>query len=307
MAGTLVSGQNIGGDFVAEAAEGLAAALGFTPYHGTLNLENAAGISSLPRETVAEDFGDPNCEGAVLRPCRVGGVRTSIIRPLVPNYPDDLVEVLAPVRLRALFELHDGDSVSIAPAEAAWDSSVLPADPSSLDRFESVVFDLDGTLVDLAVDWSVVHDEIEALIGSQLDREIRAYSENELFELARQHGAFDDLIEVIEAEETKGARGATARPLLDSIDQFSCPIGICTANSRSAAELALDRFGVRSAVDAIVARQTVRPGKPEPGPLLEAFDRLEANPGDSLFVGDAPTDGRTAVGAGSSFLKADQC
>lgn len=306
MTGTLVSGRRTGAGFVAESEETLAEALGFHPYHGTLNLEQADGIASLPQETLSDDLGDANCEGAVLRPCRVGGVKSSIIRPLVPNYPDDLAELLAPVRLRSLFHLADGDTISISPAGDAWQSASFPADPASLDGFESVVFDLDGTLVALAVDWPTVHDEVESLLGDQLDRPIRAYSENELFELAMESGVYDDLVKAIESHEITGVSDSSPEPLIDYLDQLSCPIGVCTANSERAASLALDRFDVRAEVDTIVARETVRPGKPEPGPLLEAFDRLRASPGNSVFVGDQPTDAQTAVGAGASFLKEDQ-
>jgi len=305
MVAKLVSGQQLGGEFVAMAEDTLASTVGFQPFNGTLNLNEVSGLSSLPRETVAEDFGDPSCEGAVLRPCRLGGIMAAVIRPLVPDYPDDLVELLAPVQLRPFFRLDDGDAVSIAPDEEAWRSAELTADPAEMVQFESVVFDLDGTLVDLAVDWTRVHEEVEARLGDNLEHGIRSYSENEIFDTAREVGVYDDLLKAIEFHELEGAKQATSKPLLDELHHLSCPIGICTANSKQAALLALDRFDVQSEVDALVARETVRPGKPDPGPLVTAFDRLQAEPGDSLFVGDEPTDAQTAVGAGSSFLKAD--
>lgn len=306
MPGTLVSGQEVGGAFVAEASEALAAAVGFRPYHGTLNLEGVDGVDTLPERTLDEDFGDPTCEGAVLRPCRVGGIRGAVVRPLVPDYPADLVELLAPVRLRDLFRLRDGDELAVHPPDGAWESAGVPADPEQLDRFESVVFDLDGTLLDLAVEWSVVHDEVEALLGDRLGRAVTAYTENEVFELAAAAGVRDELFDVIESLEVEGAERSSPRPLLDHLDGLSCPVAVCTANSLRSAELALDRFDARRWVDTIVARETVRPGKPDPAPLLEAFDRLSTDAAGSLFVGDHPTDAEAAVGAGSSFLRADR-
>lgn len=88
-----------------------------------------------------------------------------MFRSLVPGSPDENCEVLTLVRLRTLFDLAEGDLVRLDPPAAVGppldqceregdgSGSVRPAAVApELDAFEGVVFDLDGTLFDLAVD-----------------------------------------------------------------------------------------------------------------------------------------------------------
>lgn len=306
MDGTLVTGEGAGAAFVAATQETLASAVGFRPYPGTLNLEGVDDVESLPLRTIDDDLGDPHCEGVHLRACTVGGVRGSVIRPLVPGYPERKLELLAPVRLRELFDWDVGATVRLAPPDEPWSTVGPSAVQAALDAFDAVVFDLDGTLVELVVDWPAVHGEIEAKFGAYLDKPVTEHGENELFEVAADHGVFDDLAGLIEAHERAGADDA--RPLggVEGLSALDGPVGLCTANARSAAEQALERFGVRGTVDAIVARETVRPGKPHPAPLLECLDRLDVAPGNALFVGDQPGDAEAAARAGTSFLHVEQ-
>lgn len=306
MDGTLVTGEGAGAEFVAATRDALADAVGFRPYPGTLNLSELETVDSLPRRTLDDDLGDPHCEGVHLRPCTVAGVRATVIRPLVPGYPEGKVELLAPVRLRELFAWGAGASVPVGPPDDAWSTAGPRAVPTAVDSFDAVVFDLDGTLLDLAVDWPAVHAEIEAEFGAYLDKPVTEHGENELFEVAAANDVFEDLAALIAAHEDRGAEGATPLAGVESLDDIDVPVGICTANSLGAAERALDRFGAAAAVDATVARTTVRPGKPHPAPLLACLDRLDVEPGNALFVGDQPSDAEAAVRAGTSFLNVAQ-
>lgn len=306
MNGRLVSGEGAGAGFVAAAREALTEMVGFRPFPGTVNLEGVESVDSLPHRTINDDLGDPHCEGVHLRPCTIGGIRSSVIRPLVPGYPRGKLELLAPIRVRDLFGLDDGSTVPLSPPDEPWSPAGPRASPGLLDSFDAVVFDLDGTLVDLAVDWPAVHEAIEGRFGGHLDKPVTDHAGNELFEVAAANGIYDDLVGLIEARELDGAETATGLPGLDVLADLAAPVGICTANAASAAERALERFGVRGAVDAIVARETVRPGKPDPAPLLECLRRLDAQPGNAVFVGDQPGDAEAAAGAGASFLHVDQ-
>lgn len=306
MQGTLVSGERAAAGFVAAVEALLAEAVGFRPFHGTLNVASDADLDGLPLLVLDDDLGDDRCEGVNLRPCTVGGVRCAVIRPLVPDYPASTVELLAPIRLRTLFGLDDGATVSIDPPDDRLHPDGPVADPTALDRFDAAVFDLDGTLVDLAVDWPAVHEEIEARFDAFLDRPLSAYGRNGLFDAARANGAYDELAALLEGRERAGAADASGLPAIELLASLACPVGVCTANATSAAEVSLDRFGVRDAVDAIVARETTRAGKPDPAPLLACVDRLGVEPGNVVFVGDEPTDAEAAAGAGTSFLHVDQ-
>ena len=151
-----------------------------------------------------------------------------------------------------------------------------------------------------------VHDELEAIIGPYLDRPLTDHGRNELFAAAEEHGVYGELVETIAARERAGAAEATALPGVHVLAELDCPVGVCTANAERAAETALERFGVADAVDAIVARETTREGKPHPRPLLVCVERLGVEPGDAVFVGNEPSDAGAATAARTSFLHVDQ-
>lgn len=301
---TLVTGEGVGGQFVAAAEEELAGALGFRPFPGTLNLEGAS-IEEFPAHTI-DEVGDDYCDGVRLRDCCIAGVRAAVVKPFVPDYPPEKTEILAPVRLRSLFDFAEGDAIPLGPPDSLWPPAEQRTVPDALDQFDAVVFDLDGTLVDLATDWAAVRTEIESAVGDRLEGSIGEYDAPDLYRAAHKHGVYDDLVTILATHEREGAERATSRALLDALEDLSCPVGICTANDPDAADRALKQFGVRNAVDAIVGRDTVPEHKPAPEPLLTCLDNLDARPGDAVFVGDMRSDAETARRAGASFLASEQ-
>lgn len=138
MDGPVETGQGRAAGFVAQVEDRLAAELGFEPFHGTLNV----GVSPPEPTAVLTEVGDDHCDGVELTPCRVGGVRASVLRPLVPGYPDGKTELVAPVRLRSLFGLGPGDRLDVA-LDDPQPPDDLPADPTALGGFDAVVFGLD--------------------------------------------------------------------------------------------------------------------------------------------------------------------
>ena len=308
MDGTVTTGEEAAAGFVASVEEELTAATGFRPHPGTLNLADAAAVHDLPGETHTHgDLSTEHCDGVVVRPCSVAGVRAAVVKPLFPDYPEEKVEIVAPVALRSLFGLADGDRVPVAPPDEVWYPDGSAADPAALDVFDAAVFDLDGTLVDLDVEWSAVHADIEELLGDHLEGgSIEGYDRPGLMDFAREIELYDELDAVLTDYETEGAETAPELPLAMLLQELNCPVGICTANAESAARRALERFDALDAVDAIVARGTIAAQKPNPEPLERCLAMLDAPAGNAVFVGDERGDAEAAVGAGTSFLHARQ-
>ena len=307
MNGILRSGEGAAAGFVRAVEDLLTDSLGFRPFPGTLNLavDDRAAVDSLPRQFLPE-VGNEHCDGVYVRPCTVAGVRAAVLRPLVPNYPEGKVELVAPVRLRSLFGLTDGAPMPVGPPEDLWAPDGPAVDPTALGEFDAVVFDLDGTLVDLDVDWSHVHDRVESLLTAELGGSIDEYTRPEVMALARETGKYDELAALLEEHERDGAETATRLALLDTVAHLECPVGVCTANADSAARGALTRFDAGDAVDCVVARGTVPEEKPDPHPLEHCLGELGVAPGNAVFVGDERSDAETALAAGTSFLHPKQ-
>ena len=92
--------------------------LGFTPHSGTLNLkldkeelrhryllEKAEAIEI----SAIKGFSRGRCFKAML----VNNMECVIVIPEIPNYPENVIEVIAPTNLREKLKLKDGDYVEI--------------------------------------------------------------------------------------------------------------------------------------------------------------------------------------------------
>jgi phosphoglycolate phosphatase len=166
-------------------------------------------------------------------------------------------------------------------------------------EYDAIVYDLDGTLVRLDVDWAAVREQTAAVLTDR-DIEVGAADIWTIRELAADHGVLDRVDDVIAEFEREGARNATRLALADDLPH-GVPVGVCSLNAEGACRIALEHHGLDDHVDAVVGRGTVETVKPDPGPLLAALERLGVTPETALFVGDSDTDRVAAERAGTAF------
>lgn len=124
LAGVVVSGLGEGAFYM--SLEGyrtrISQAFGFDPYPGTLNvrldpsslpyrryLDALPGIAIPGFTNALRTYGGVKGFRATL-----GGIRGAVIMPERTHHPPDIVEVIAPVKLREVLGLKDGDRVEIA-------------------------------------------------------------------------------------------------------------------------------------------------------------------------------------------------
>ncbi len=92
--------------------------LAFSPYPGTLNIR-------LTKESSAKKVFLENSKGLVVEPQKgylpgllfratLEGLECAVVVPLVPNYPNDVLEVMAPTYLRERLKLVDGGEVAVS-------------------------------------------------------------------------------------------------------------------------------------------------------------------------------------------------
>jgi phosphoglycolate phosphatase len=166
--------------------------------------------------------------------------------------------------------------------------------------YDGVVYDLDGTLVDLDVDWAAVRRSVAAVYeDAGADPSGRGLWE--LLNAAEDHGIAAAVETAIADHERSGARSSRRLPLADRLADRDGPVAVCSLNCEDACRIALDTHGLADAVDGVVGRDTVATHKPDPEPLLAAADRLGVAPGRVLFVGDSERDEVTARRAGMDY------
>ena len=162
---------------------------------------------------------------------------------------------------------------------------------------DAVVFDLDGTLVRLVVDWGAVADSVASTL-----RERGIEPPEDLWgmvETADEHGASEAVEAVIAEYEREGARNSERLPAADTIP--ARPTAVCSLNCEDACRIAIAQHDI-GGITAVVGRDTVATKKPDPEPLLEAIRRIDADPKTSLFVGDSPQDEQAAERAGVDYV-----
>lgn len=181
---------------------------------------------------------------------------------------------------------------------------VVPTVHEELDAYEAVVYDLDGTLVRLVVDWNEVAREA-ASVFEAADATVHGIDLWGMIDIAAEYGLGDRVERVIADHERRGARRSERLSLADAVPSVDGPAGVCSLNCEDACRIALDTHDLASHVDTVVGRDTVGTRKPDPEPLLETLRRLEVDPADAVFVGDSPRDELTADRAGVAFRYVD--
>ncbi len=168
------------------------------------------------------------------------------------------------------------------------------------EEYDAVVYDLDGTLVRLAVDWAAVERAVGAvLVEAGVDPdELTAW---ELLAAAEEAGVGDRVEGIIADHEREGAARAERLPHADEVAGVSIPVGVCSLNCEAACRTALERHDLAAHVEVVVGRDSVGARKPDPEPLLEAVRRLGVPPERAVFVGDSERDAVTAERAGTAF------
>ena len=95
--------------------------LRFSPFPGTLNVKLSESSSALRNRLLElpavqiEGFsdGERTFGGGKCYSVNVGGIEAAVVAPERTHYPSDLIEIIAPVKLRDTLNLKDGDRIVI--------------------------------------------------------------------------------------------------------------------------------------------------------------------------------------------------
>jgi pyrophosphatase PpaX len=177
-------------------------------------------------------------------------------------------------------------------------------------RFQAVLFDLDGTLIDsgaiilasmkhatrTVLKREIPDDELLARVGSSLVEEMRAFDESRVDELVRVYREHNEPLH----SELQPCPGVLE--LLPKLEAEGRRLGIVTAKRRATVELAFAVLPLRDYFDVLVTAEDTERHKPHPEPLLLALERLDMPADATVYVGDSPFDVRAAKAAGIAAI-----
>jgi len=174
-------------------------------------------------------------------------------------------------------------------------------------RHPTVLFDLDGTLIDSG--WMILasfrhatrtvlrreipDDVLVARVGgSSIYEHMRAIDPGRADELVRVYRQHNEPLHT----ELEAFEGIEA--LLAELHEEGRRLGIVTAKRRGTVQLAFDVLGIGRFFDAVVTTESTKRGKPHPEPVLHALELLGGTPAGAAFVGDSPFDMSAGKSAG---------
>ncbi|MEO1543551.1 MAG: phosphoglycolate phosphatase [Pseudomonadota bacterium] len=178
----------------------------------------------------------------------------------------------------------------------------------------TIVFDLDGTLVDTAPDLIRATDHVLALKGKppvdpEFARPWISFGAMRMITEATQKAGLnlpDDEHAVLHQEflnhyvenishASRPFPGAVT--LIERLQNDGAKLAICTNKRESLSRKLLSELGLLDWFDAIVGRDTLSVHKPHPRHLTEAIEQAGGTTQRAVMVGDSDTDVKTARAA----------
>ena len=182
---------------------------------------------------------------------------------------------------------------------------------------EAVLFDLDGTLLDTARDiavslnrataergWGRIDEEaVRGMIGrgapilieraaAALHQPLDGQAHGEILERFFFHYG-----ELEERGEFEAAPYPGVREALRAVHAARLRTGIVTNKQQRFATGLIERLGLAGYIDLVVGGDRCERRKPDPQPLLYAYEQLKVAPARALMVGDSINDVEAARGA----------
>ena len=186
-------------------------------------------------------------------------------------------------------------------------------------RFEAVIFDFDGTLIDSAPDIAAAVDAYVTgrgwppFDGAEVERRIGRGPRRLMLDLFEGAGLPTDDAESERAREgylavCAASPVALTRPFahapedLRALREAGLRLGVCTDKPHALTGLVPSRRGLADLFDAAVGADAVPASKPDPGHLLAVAHARDLAPGIYAYVGDTGVDQATARAAGVPFF-----
>lgn len=183
---------------------------------------------------------------------------------------------------------------------------------------KTVLFDLDGTLLDTAPDLASALNAVLQANGRpalpfELIRPVVSHGGNALIELGfglkPDDAGFEPLRrQLLDYYETNIARETRLFPgmqeVLDRIEADGLNWGVVTNKPAWLTDPLMDALQLSERAAGIVSGDTLRERKPHPAPLLHACRLIGSEPHECLYVGDAERDIEAGRRAGMTTLVA---
>lgn len=185
-------------------------------------------------------------------------------------------------------------------------------------RFQAVLFDLDGTLLDTAPDFLTATNQLLArkgmpLLPAESIRRLVTHGSvgiiKKVFELDEQHSDFEPFRQELLAlymdnlaDQTHPFKGIPE--VLSTLGQQQIPWGIVTNKPESYTLAILQQLPLSPAPATIICPDHVTKTKPDPESIVLACKQLGVSPDKTVYIGDHQRDIDAGLRAGTTTIAA---
>jgi len=163
-----------------------------------------------------------------------------------------------------------------------------------------IIFDLDGTLVQLPIRYDYLHNELKKLLRTD-DELIPLISS--IVNLARNGNMIEEAFEIICREEIQSVNDMTitsdAEELLTYLKTKNYLLGLVTLQCKTATEQILAKMGISNLFNSILTRDD---SYDRPDQIKKTLHRLDLSPSETIMIGDRLNDVESAQNLGCQSI-----
>lgn len=182
-------------------------------------------------------------------------------------------------------------------------------------KYQAILFDLDGTLIDSAPDLAKTLNDMlakrnQAAVPYEKIRPLVSYGSSKLLDLAfadnsdaEKNALREEFLSLYKTQNCVKTDFFPSVPeLLNTIEASNTLWGIITNKYTDCTENIVNTLGLSQRTKAIVCGDTLPVAKPNPEPLLYACELLNVEPTRCVYIGDCIRDIQAGKAAGMATI-----
>jgi phosphoglycolate phosphatase-like HAD superfamily hydrolase len=180
-----------------------------------------------------------------------------------------------------------------------------------------IVFDLDGTIVDLQVDWGYLKEILEEVYSKLYQREFKVKSISGSLRYVVEEGDNEVLLNLFDLIRDFELRNIDKNENIEETLYFinnrrqfgvkeETKLAILSLNSRKTIFQSLKKANIYTEIDHVVGREDVRNWKPHPEGLIKIQKHYSVKSNEMIYIGDMRKDLLTGKNAGIEAVIIDE-
>jgi len=172
---------------------------------------------------------------------------------------------------------------------------------------ELAIFDLDGTVVNLSVDWGILKSKLSSFVHEKTGEKVEFTPLNKTVE--KYPSLRNELFVIIQRCElekiSEAALNEKTAALMKELASSGVKLAIFSTNMKETVKRALSKFNLENFFESIISREDVKNTKPDKEGIDLIMKQFNAPKEKTIYIGDKEADYDAAQRAGIKFLSVE--